>query len=377
LLVLGPQIAQADEIAIGWLGQEHDRPPTLANVPPPPADLGLQGARLGLSDNATTGKFLKQTYRLVEQTLAPDQAPTQALEDLAAQGVRFVVSGMDGETLSKAMPQAQRLGLTLFNAAAPDDRLRGADCAAGLFHTLPSRAMRADALAQTLIKKQWPRWLLVTGPTPQDALFSAAITRAAQRFGGKIIAEVSWSGQGDLRRSAQTELAAATQGEDYDVVIVADEANDFGDYLPYNTYLPRPVVGTQGLSAQAWHWSLENWGAGQLQNRFQAQAGRVMEPTDWAAWVAVRAVGEAATRSHSSDPAQILKTLQGEDFSVAGFKGRPLSFRAWNGQLRQPLLLVWPRALISLAPQEGFMHPTNDLDTLGLDRPENTCPLTQ
>jgi ABC transporter substrate binding protein (PQQ-dependent alcohol dehydrogenase system) len=237
--------------------------------------------------------------------------------------------------------------------------------------------MRADALAQTLIKKQWPRWLLVTGPTPQDALFSAAITRAAQRFGGKIIAEVSWSGQGDLRRSAQTELAAATQGEDYDVVIVADEANDFGDYLPYNTYLPRPVVGTQGLSAQAWHWSLENWGAGQLQNRFQAQAGRVMEPTDWAAWVAVRAVGEAATRSHSSDPAQILKTLQGEDFSVAGFKGRPLSFRAWNGQLRQPLLLVWPRALISLAPQEGFMHPTNDLDTLGLDRPENTCPLTQ
>jgi ABC transporter substrate binding protein (PQQ-dependent alcohol dehydrogenase system) len=361
------------EVLIGWLGQQHDAPPTLANVPPPPQDQGLQGARLGLADTATTGKFLKQRYRLIEITLGIDQDPSEAMAAFAHQGVHLLLSGLDAPTLRQAMATPQAADMLVFNTMAADDSLRGADCAAHLLHTLPSRAMRADALAQTLIQKRWRRWFLITGPTPQDALFSAAIRRAAQRFGGKIVEDKAWSGQGDLRRSAQTELVAFTQGDDYDVVIVADEANDFGDYLPYNTALPRPVVGTQGLVATAWHWSLENWGAGQLQNRFQEQTGRPMLASDWAAWVAVRAIGEAATRGHSTTTADIISMLGDENFSVAGFKGRPLSFRPWDGQLRQPLLLVWPRALVSLAPQEGFLHPTNDLDTLGMDRPESTC----
>jgi ABC transporter substrate binding protein (PQQ-dependent alcohol dehydrogenase system) len=51
----------------------------------------------------------------------------------------------------------------------------------------------------------------------------------------------------------------------------------------------------------------------------------------------------------------------------------PLTFRDWNGQLRQPVLIVAPRMLISVSPQEGFLHQVTELDTLGIDEPESAC----
>src|SRR3546814_2939226 len=40
---------------------------------------------------------------------------------------------------------------------------------------------------------------------------------------------------------------------DYDVLLVADESEVFGTYLPYRTWIPRPVAGTAGLVPSAWH----------------------------------------------------------------------------------------------------------------------------
>ncbi|SIS87146.1 ABC transporter substrate-binding protein [Insolitispirillum peregrinum] len=370
-----PPMAQAEEaLKIGWLGQAVEQPPLLANLPPPPDDEGLSGARLGVNDTNTTGKFLKLSYQLEEVSLPVDADPADGVRQLAARGVSLVVTGLTGEALDKALAAPEAAKMTFFNAFAADDRLRGPACRPNLLHTLPSRFMLADGLAQSMIVKKWTRWLLVTGPTPQDALFAAAIKRSAQRFGAKIVEEKRWTGDADLRRTAQTELIAFTRSKDYDVVVVSDEAGDFGDYLLFNTDLPRPVAGTQGLTPMAWHWLMETWGSGQLQNRFQDLAHRPMGSRDWAAWVAVRAVGEASVRKKTLDPAIIATTLHEPDFTVAGFKGVPLSFRPWNGQLRQPILVGWARALVTVSPQDGFLHPTNELDTLGLDRPESTCP---
>ncbi|HVR65535.1 MAG TPA: branched-chain amino acid ABC transporter substrate-binding protein, partial [Verrucomicrobiae bacterium] len=61
------------------------------------------------------------------------------------------------------------------------------------------------------------------------------------------------------------------------------------------------------------------------------------------------------------------------EFGVAGFKGQKLTFRDWDGQLRQPILLATTRVLVSVSPQEGFLHEFSELDTLGYDRPDTTC----
>ncbi|MCW5700126.1 MAG: branched-chain amino acid ABC transporter substrate-binding protein, partial [Rhodospirillales bacterium] len=113
------------------------------------------------------------------------------------------------------------------------------------------------------------------------------------------------------------------------------------------------------------------------QNRFAAKAGRGMTAKDYAAWAAVRSIGEAATRVSSTDFAAIAGYIRGETFELAAFKGRSLSYRPWNGQLRQPIPLTAARALVTLSPQEGFLHQHTELDTLGYDAPETRCSLNR
>ena len=127
------------------------------------------------------------------------------------------------------------------------------------------------------------------------------------------------------------------------------------------------------LSPTAWARPFEQWGATQLQSRFLRQAGRWMTPHDHGAWMAVRAIGEAASRTRSTDPARLSAYIRGPEFELAAFKGSRLSFRPWDGQLRQPVLLADARALVSVSPQPGFLHQRSELDTLGTDEPETPC----
>jgi len=100
-----------------------------------------------------------------------------------------------------------------------------------------------------------------------------------------------------------------------------------------------------------------------------------MTPLDMQAWSAARLVGEAAARTNSADPAKLIAFVKSPDFSLAAFKGQKLTLRDWNLQLRQPILLFDGRNTVSVSPQEGFLHQSSELDTLGVDRPETKCKL--
>jgi ABC transporter substrate binding protein (PQQ-dependent alcohol dehydrogenase system) len=226
--------------------------------------------------------------------------------------------------------------------------------------------MLADALAQFLVKKQWREWFLVVGPAEGDKAFADALRRAAKRFGAEIVAEKTWQWDHDIRRTAHEEIPLVTQEVEYQILLVADERGDFGEYIPYNTWEPTLVAGTQGLTPTAWHKVVEQWGAAQLQNRFKDMA-------DYAAWAAVRSIGEAVTRANTVDFQPVADFIRSDAFELAGFKGRKLTYRSWNGQLRQPIPLAAPRALVALAPLEGFLHQSTELDTLGYDAPEVDC----
>jgi ABC transporter substrate binding protein (PQQ-dependent alcohol dehydrogenase system) len=87
----------------------------------------------------------------------------------------------------------------------------------------------------------------------------------------------------------------------------------------------------------------------------------------------VRAVGEALTRGAKADAADVSRVLLDARFGLAAYKGVPMSFRLWDRQLRQPILIVQPNFLVSVAPLEGFLHQRTPLDTLGTDQPESEC----
>jgi ABC transporter substrate binding protein (PQQ-dependent alcohol dehydrogenase system) len=172
----------------------------------------------------------------------------------------------------------------------------------------------------------------------------------------------------------QRQMPVFTQGAaTHDVVVVADENEVFGAYVPYRTWDPRPVAGTTGLVATAWSPVHDQWGAIQLQNRFTEASDRWMQADDMNAWTAVRMIGEAATRAATADTANLAQYLLGETFSIAAFKGEKLTLRDWDQQLRQPILLSDRQTVVSVSPQEGFLHPSSYLDTLGYDRPETQC----
>jgi len=98
-----------------------------------------------------------------------------------------------------------------------------------------------------------------------------------------------------------------------------------------------------------------------------------MTERDYSAWLAVRTFGEAVTRTNSAESAVLRSYLMSDKFEVAGFKSQGMNFRRWDRQLRQPILLAGPRALVSISPQDGFLHPKYLTDTLGYDEPESKC----
>ena len=372
LLATQSQAANEEmKVQIGYLAFIPDPGPVLSNIIPEPRDAGLRGAELAIIDSNSTGRFLNHSYTLQAANADSPQALLDAAQALHQQGLRLFVVNAPVDTLrqlSAALPDS-----LLFNAGSADDSLRSTACLNNVLHTLPSRAMLADALAQFLTVRRWNRWLLIVGQTPDDQAYAAALRRAAKRFGHTIVAEKAWSFDNDQRRSAQADMPLFTQTTEYDVVLVADERGDFGEYVPYQTWYPRPVAGTQGLTPVGWHKSVETYGAAQLQKRFEALAGRWMNDRDFAAWMAVRSIASAVTKLRQTDPMVIRQAELSDQLPLDGFKGRKLSYRAWNGQLRQPIPIVQPRALVSTSPQDGFLHPVTELDTLGYDKPEVTC----
>ncbi|MET0947429.1 MAG: ABC transporter substrate-binding protein [Pseudomonas sp.] len=366
-----PAADETLQVRVGYLAFVPAPGPLLSNVIPEPLDAGLRGAELAIIDSNSTGRFLKHSYSLENASVDSSQALLEKARALHEQGLRLFVVNAPADTLrqlSAALPDS-----LLFNAGSADDSLRSSACLSNVLHTLPSRAMLTDALAQFLAVRRWNRWLLIVGQTPDDQAYAAAVRRAAKRFGHTIVAEKNWSFDNDQRRSAQADMPLFTQTAEYDVVLVADERGDFGEYVPYQTWYPRPVAGTQGLTPTGWHKTVETYGAAQLQKRFEALAGRWMNDRDFAAWMAVRSIASAVSKLRGVDPLDIRRLELSDQLPLDGFKGRKLSYRAWNGQLRQPIPIVQPRALVSTSPQDGFLHPVTELDSLGYDKPEVSC----
>jgi ABC transporter substrate binding protein (PQQ-dependent alcohol dehydrogenase system) len=260
----------------------------------------------------------------------------------------------------------------LFNARHRDDGLRVRACATGLFHTMPSWSMLTDALAQVLLLNNWKSTLMLEGPVAEDRLVAESYALSARKFGLKLVERRAFVAGNDPRKRDQINIRLLTSGPDHDAVVVADIAGDFGRSVAYNTARPRPVVGTQGLVASAWHPYWERHGAPQLNRRFFRLASRPMADEDWATWVAVRSITDAMLLPLPADMA-LSDRLKSTALKVELYKGIAGSFRPWSRQLRQTLILGTHDTVVALAPVDGALHQKNNLDTLGPDQPEFRC----
>ncbi len=367
-------------LRVVYLGKRYDEPPPLSLLDRSLKDKGIVGARVGAADNNLNGKFVGQETDLTEDILPADGDILAEAKKVFAAGNQLIVADLEAKDLLAVADLPEAKDAIILDIRTSDDELRQEECRANVFHLAPSYAMRADALGQFLLYKRWQRWFLIHGTQPADLEYTAAVKRAAARFGSRIVAERTYTYNARARttdtghQQTEQQMALLTQSvPDYDVIFVVDMDEVFGEYLLFNSFDPRPVVGTQGLIAVAWHRSFEEYAGQEMQNRFERFAHRVMTERDYEGWLALHIFGEAMLRTGATDVATLRQYVLSDEFNIAAYKGVGLSFRKWDLQLRQPILLAGPRALISIAPIEGFLHPKYLTDSLGYDEPETKC----
>ncbi|MEG6509855.1 ABC transporter substrate-binding protein [Methyloligella sp. 2.7D] len=378
------QAKKLTEVPIGVLRQQL-RPEILpaSRLDAEPEDIGLAGVDTALRENNAAGQFTGFHYTIEEETVPPDGDAVAALNGLLDRGVQYVVVDAPADTLLALADAAKDKDVLLFNIRAPETRLRQADCRANILHVAPDRTMLADALAQYLVARHWTDWLLVRGESDADKAYARAIDRAANRFGATIVDERVYREIPGRDRDEIGTLPDPSQGAageegvpNFDVVVVADEEQAWSPFAPYRGGALRPVVGSAGLMPTSWNASHMKWGARQLNAHFEDEHQRLMLPVDYHGYVAARSVGEAITRNRGADFQTIKDFIHGDSFQLNAFKGIKHTYRAWDGQFRQPILLATDKIVVSVSPQPGFPHPSAPdrlVDTLGIDEDETEC----
>lgn len=378
LATLAP--ASARDVAIGYLSWQddprYDENRLEHEYPTHPAARPLPGATVGLSESsfALSAQGLEVT---IEDTEVADQAAaTAAIDAWASQGVPAVVLDVPGDWVEALASHLASLGdkaPLLFNATADDDQLRGAKCHPQVFHVLPNERMQTDALAQLLAARRWGRVLILQGPTEADQRLGQAFAQSARKFGLKPVATRPFKLSNDPRERDLGNVALLTGNIEYDAVVVIDADGEFAREVPFKTVLPRPVLGANGVTAQAWHPHFERYGAPQLTKRFRRTAQRPMSGWDWSTWMSVKAIAYALATRPDASASELRAVLRSPETILDGFKGVRLGFRPWDQQLRQPVFLSYGDGIAGIAPFQGFLHQRDTLDTLGFDQPESAC----
>ncbi len=373
----GPALAQAQrELVIAYVSRADD--PAYVEVKARDGVFRLvrrsplPGAELGVRDALAGARAAGLALRLEKTTLAAGDDLGAALVRLAGAGAAAAILDVPARDFRSAIGKAP--GLLLVDIRETDDALRIDTCAAPVVHVQPSRLQRTDALAQFLVRRNWKKLLVLHGPEDEDRAQAESMQASAKKFGARVVATKAFSVSNDPRRREETSVALLTGGADFDAVFIADSLGDAGRVMPYRIALPRPVIGPHGLDAVAWSPFHERNGAPQLNRRFERDAGRPMADADWAAWVAVRAVAEAEAReTRERTGAPLHRRMLDQELRLELYKGVPGSFRPWDRQLRQAVLLATHNAVVDQAPLDGFLHETNTLDTLGLLPNQTPC----
>ena len=218
-------------------------------------------------------------------------------------------------------------------------------------------------------------------------LFGVAVELAIGRNASQLLASHPSVLIGGFDR-AECDSLAPLAGESnalfFNVGCDSDELRGAGCHrhafhITASAAMKRDALGSAGdAKVVSWHESLERFGAGQLNARFRKRFAVGMDSAAWAGWIAVKIAAEAFFRRSNAAPDALRAELERSSTRFDGHKGRPLSFRSWDHQLRQPLYLIssvdGTTSILEVpgGPRDG-VSTTEQLDQLGTSRTASAC----
>ncbi|MFQ5989347.1 MAG: ABC transporter substrate-binding protein [Candidatus Methylomirabilales bacterium] len=346
--------------------------------------------------------FGKVVRLKTEKASSPDDAAKKATKLVRQGRVKAILGGGD-DSLTRAIQEATARERVIFlNTMSRAEALRGSRCHRFTFHIEASLAMYTDAIGQWLIiggKKT--RWGFLTPDSDAGVEMERLAKRALERHGGTAVArQVVPASTRDYRAALAsfakadpdvvilnlsgppllTVLAQLTElGLKFEVAGAGMETLEFWQAEPANV---------SGLWPVLWFHGFRKYSGRELNKRLAARLGRPAESHTWASYTAMKAVWEAVLKSGRTDTASLVSFFE-KGRGVDAHKGQPLTFRPWDHQLRQPLMIVQSKVppqdakrwdifkLLSEVPLRGTPGESRAavLDTLGLSAAESTCRL--
>jgi len=320
------------------------------------AGYALMGAQLAAEEGNVAAEMLGSRVELLTEEMVRTEQTAETVRKLATQAnLTAIIGALDDLSTAVLSEVCQQQRIVFINAAARGGGLRGAQCHRYTFHVEPDLAMYAHAVGQWLLQNNLKRWyFVVAGDLIGQEMYEKASRFLQSRGGMELGRSISVRGQQDY--TTVLESLAKMNAEALFVALMGEDLRRFLDQFR-QAGRPGQLAGApldmislwnidaesaSGIWATAWYHALARFSARELNRRFLRRFNKPMEGHAWASWAAVKLVVEGALRGAGSDATALVNYLEGSP-AFDGHKGKTLTFRPWNHQLRQPLYVVKAR----------------------------------
>ncbi len=319
-------------------------------------EYGKQGATLAVEELNEKGGTIGRKFELITEDEANPGVAVQKARKLIEKDRVVAIEGLVSSASCLAVgDEVQRAKVLLINAGANSDEIRSKRCHRFVFSTEGCNTQYVSAIGNLLIKeRKVSRWYFLTS----DYAFGHDLLRVARGLlvankGTEVGSDLAPTGTTDFSQYI-TKMKAAKPDLIFHNLAGADVTNFLKQYAESGMTIE--VAGGVIDSAFAWpvgeslrgHFPIIWWQ--ELNNpasrawaaRYIKRWGRPPDNQAYGDYVAVHAIAQAIDKAKSTDSAKLVQALEGHTLTAAmdGLKGRPMTFRAWDHQLLQPMFVV-------------------------------------
>ena len=361
-------------------------------------EYGKQGATLAVEELNEKGGVLGRRLELVTEDEANPGVAVQKARKLIEKDKVVAIEGTVSSASCLAVgDEVQRAKVLLVNAGSNSDEIRSKRCHRYVFSTEGCNTQYVSAIGNWLIKeRKISRWYFLTS----DYAFGHDLLRVARNLlmankGTEVGSDLAPTGTTDFSQYI-TKMKAAKPDLIFHNLAGADVTNFLKQYAEAGMTIE--VAGGVIDSAYAWpvgeslrgHFPIIWWqelntpASRAWAARYVKRWGRPPDNQAYGDYVAVHAIAQAIDKAKSTDSAKLVQALEGHTLTAAmdGLKGRPMTFRAWDHQLLQPMYVVAAKdkskwkdqwdifEIIGEVPGKG-----DSLETIAIPKSESQCQL--